>query len=285
MSDPNDGGNKTVFRPSPLQGRKSGTTQIPGQFPGQASPRQSSVPPGNPIPSAVPPHSPQAPVWAGRGAVPPSANASGARDAMLAEAAPALAIAAAMRSDQGRTPLPHFHQQATHAITAFDRAIAAHYPDETRQRARYAVCATIDDVARNLPGAGEDAAEWGRRSMVTQSFGEAIGDERFWQLVDESLRDPVRNREPVALLHACLVAGFEGRFRDMPDGRARLHEMMGRLDAGLAHGRPAAVVETPAPAAQKAPRGRIGSRAYVAIAAAVAGALLLAYLAYRMWPL
>jgi type VI secretion system protein ImpK len=111
------------------------------------------------------------------------------------------------------------------------------YPDETRQRARYALCATIDDIAQNLPNIGQDGTEWARRSLVVTFFRENIGGDRFWQLVDDLLRNPAQNADLIELFHACLAAGFEGRFRVTPDGRSRLQQIMASLYGALEHPR------------------------------------------------
>ncbi|WP_425229577.1 type IVB secretion system protein IcmH/DotU [Sphingomonas sp.] len=325
MSD--SGGNKTVFRPSPLQGRKGGAggpaSPPPPQGGGWGAPPPADgwgAPPAPPQQGwGAPPPPPQAPPppnWGaaatgndphGYGAMPtlsheqppqqgyaqgpapvltPSrlgeddvplpATPRETRNVMLAEAGPVLALAAGMRAGRLRTPLPQFHREATRAITNFERAIAPHYSEETRQRAKYAVCATIDDVAQNLPGAGNDGAEWARRSMVVQFFRENIGGDRFWQLVDDMLRTPSDNRDIIELYHACLAAGFEGRFRVMPDGKRRLHEIMARLQGALEHVRSLSMLEmSPRWRGEKAPLGKVGLWTYVAIAAAAAAALLL----------
>ena len=327
MSEGNGGGNKTVFRPSPLQGRKSGLTQFPGQqgggaapagggwpappappqqgWPAPAAPQQPAWPappppqqgwPAPPPPPAAPPPQQYAPPPAapfapamtpsrlGEDDVPLPATPREVRNVMLAEAAPVLALAAGMRSGRVRTPLPQFHQQATRAIQNFERGIGNSYPEDMRQRAKYAVCATIDDVAQNLPGAGNDSAEWARRSMVVQFFRENIGGDRFWQLVEDMLRSPAQNRDLIELFHACLAAGFEGRFRTMPDGRQRLHEVMGRLQGALEHVRSLSMLEmSPRWKGEQAPLGKVGLWTYVAIAAAAAAAvLLLVYIVLRL---
>jgi hypothetical protein len=69
--------------------------------------------------------------------------------------------------------------------------------------------------------------------MVVQFFSENIGGDRFWQLVEDMLRQPHDNRDLIELYHACLAAGFEGRFRVMPDGKRRLHEIQGLVQAVL----------------------------------------------------
>ncbi|WP_419809583.1 type IVB secretion system protein IcmH/DotU [Sphingomonas sp.] len=309
MSD--SGGNKTVFRPSPLQGRKQGAAPPapPQQQQGWGAPPPADYgapPPAQqqqwapPPPTAADPQGygamptmsheqPQAgpaltPSRLGEDDVPLPTTTREVRNIMLGEAGPVLALAAGMRAGRVRTPLPQFHREATKAITQFERAIAPHYSEETRQRAKYAVCATIDDVAQNLPGAGNDGAEWARRSMVVQFFRENIGGDRFWQLVDDMLRTPSDNRDIIELYHACLAAGFEGRFRVMPDGRRRLHEIMSRLQGALEHVRSLSMLEmSPRWRGEKAPLGKVGLWTYVAIAAAAAAALLLVvYIGLRL---
>ena len=285
------GPNKTVFRPSPLQGLKQ--TAIPPAQPQQQSwgaPPPNYTPQPTPVVetpgyAAPPPMSrsglgPQsaalAPSRLAEDDVPQPATPRTVRNIMLTEAAPVLALAAGIRAGRLRTPMPQFHREATQLIANFDRAITPHYSEETRQRAKYAVCATIDDIAQNLPDIGTDGAEWARRSMVVQFFQENIGGDRFWQLVDDMLRTPADNLDIIELYHACLAAGFEGRFRVMPDGRRRQHEIMARLHGALQHVRSLSMVElSPKWRGEKAPIGKLGFWSIIALAAAAAAAVLL----------
>jgi type VI secretion system protein ImpK len=277
------GGGKTVFRPSPLQGLRQGGAQ-----PQQQTPEAPPYPPqqpssgayGAPPPLSHPGQGPQgqglAPSRLAEDDVPLPATPRKVRNIVLAEAEPVLALVASVRSGRVRLPMPDFHRQATQGIARFEQAIATHYSEEKKQRAIYAVCATADDVAQNLPSIGTDGAEWARRSMVVQTFHENIGGDRFWQLVDDMLRTPSDNADLIELYHACLAAGFEGRFRVMPDGRRRLHEIMARLQGALPHARLLSGTElSPHWRGEKAPVGRLNFWGIVGFAAAVAVALLL----------
>lgn len=324
------GGNKTVFRPSPLQGLRQGQGQGGAQPP--APPQQGwggppppapgggwgggyapppspqgyapTPPPGGYAPPPPPPayspppppipetqgydalptlsrtgHGPAAPALApsrlADDDVPLPATPRQVRNIMLSEAQPVLALAAGIRSGRVQTGMPQFHREAVAAITNFDRAVAPHYPEETRQRAKYALCSTIDDIAQNLPGLGTDGAEWARRALVVHFFQENIGGDRFWQLVDDMLRTPNDNLDLIELYHACLAAGFEGRFRVMPDGRRRLHEIMARLHGALPHVRSLSMVEmSPMWKGETAPVGKLGFWSIIALAAAGTLALL-----------
>ncbi|SFS03873.1 type IVB secretion system protein IcmH/DotU [Sphingomonas jatrophae] len=310
MSNGNDsGGNRTVFRPSPLQGLGRGQQPpaAPGQAPAWGSAPASNTPAWGSAPSAggweAPSHYEPAPAQPAYAPPPPPSAAQPApqprmrdddvpqpskpqdvRNRLMSEAAPLLALASSVRSGRARTPMPELHRQASAAIATFDRAIAGHYPEEIRQRAKYALCATMDDIAQNLPGSGMDAAEWARRSMVVQFFQENIGGDRFWQLTDDMLARPAQSADIIELFHACLAAGFEGRFRIMPDGKRRLYEIASRLYAALEFPRSLSSQQmVTAWPGEKAPLKKVGLWGYVALAAAAAAAvLLLVYILLRV---
>jgi type VI secretion system protein ImpK len=289
MSGSEGGGpNRTVFRPSPLQGLNQGQGFAPAPVPapsGWDAPPPSFAPPP-PAPAFTPPPAfPSGPADRLRDDdIPLPATPPAVRNRLLAEAGPVLALAASVRTGRARIPMPELHRQASNAISSFDRAVAGHYNDETRQRAKYALCATLDDIAQNLPGTGIDGAEWARRSLVVLFFQENIGGDRFWQLVDDMLRDPARNAEVIELFHACLAAGFEGRFRVMPDGKRRLHEIMSRLYGALEHPRSLSTQQLVARwKGETVPLKKVGLWSHVALAAAVAaGLLLLIYIVLRL---
>jgi type VI secretion system peptidoglycan-associated protein len=264
QGDPNNP-NRTVFRPSPLQGLNSGAPAPPS-------------PAGFPQPSAPPPLSGFGqPGYAtakpfNDDDIPRPANDPTWRNPMLTAAAPVLALAAGMRSGRISMALPQLHREATALINVFDRAIAS-YPPESRQRGKYALCATVDDIVQNLPGHGADTAEWTRRSMVVQFFHENIGGDRFWQLLDDMLAKPSSYLDLIELYHACLAAGFEGRFRVTPDGRSRLGDIQAKAYAALQHTRTLSQVElSPHWRGEDAPLRKVGFWAPLALAGA--GALL-----------
>ncbi len=311
MSDDNqNSGNRTVFRPSPLSGLKQGQgiAPPPPPSPGFAPPSPGGAFPPPPAqhfgqPAASPganfgfgappplsadgqaPYAPQvAPSRLGDDDVPQPTTPREVRNLLVSEAGPVLALAASVRSGRAKISMPDFHRNASEAIAAFERTIGPVYPEETRQRAKYALCATIDDIAQNLPGIGHDGAEWARRSLVVQFFRENIGGDRFWQLVDDMLAKPQQNAGLIELFHACLAAGFEGRFRVMPDGKRRLHEIMSALYSALEHPRALSQLEVaPRWKGEKAPLKRVSFWSQIALVAAAAAALLLVvYIVLRL---
>lgn len=167
--------------------------------------------------------------------VPPPRQPRDDRNVMMAHAAPVLAMAAALQSGRWQVSMGEFHRRAKESIGHFEAAIQPVYPEGARQRAKYALCATIDDIAQNLPGAGGGGAQWAQRNMVVTFFRENIAGDRFWDFVNEVLKDPAKNRDMIELFHACLAAGFEGRTRAMSDGYSKKQQVMAQLVAALEH--------------------------------------------------
>ena len=301
-----DNANRTVFRPSPLSGMRPAEPAGPGAGaapqaaaggawgapPGDASPAHPSAtsppprqgaydfggpPPGfDSLPPAFAAPGQMPAVRLNDDDIPLPSRPRDTRSPLVIEAGPALALIAAVRSGRARIALPDLHREATEAAAAYDRAIASLYPEETRMRARYALCATIDDIAQNLPGAAGDGAEWARRSLVVSFFRENIGGDRFWQLVDDLIARPAQNSELIELFAECLAAGFEGRFRVMPDGRTRLQQIHTSLYGALEHPRALSQAElVPRWRGAAVPLRRISPWNRVALAAAAALAFLM----------
>ena len=114
-------------------------------------------------------------------------------------------------------------------IRAFEtRALRAGYPAQTVKLARYALCATLDDVVLNTPWGGRSV--WPQRSLVGTFHKETHGGDRVWDLLKRLEQDPSQNRDLLEFLYVCLSLGFEGRLRVEPRGAERHRE----IRAGLA---------------------------------------------------
>ena len=308
-----DDRNKTVFRPSPLK-RGGGDTNpaapaspppAAGGFSGmddwdQAAPAAAPPPSGagggggfsplgsDPFAASAPAGgaaSSGGPVLAEQhfsDSVPQPPQPRSDRNIIMAHAAPVLAMAAALQSGRWQVSMGEFHRRAKDAISEFDAAIQPAYPDGVKQRAKYALCATIDDIAQNLPGVGGGGAQWAQRNMVVTFFRENIAGDRFWDFVNEVLRDPARNRDLIELFHACLAAGFEGRTRAMPDGHSKKGQVMASLIGALDHVRSLSQSEIVSHwRGQNAPRKPNNFWSIIGLAAAAAAGLcFLIYLVF-----
>ena len=225
---------RTVFRPSPLAA--SGT---PPQAPGVPPPPPGMAPPPPPPSSAhaaplapVPPPPPQRRASAANDDVPPITEPMRVRNPLMAAASRFLAICAAVQAERQITDAPTLLARAMTELKAFERgATGAGLSGEDLNRARYALAATLDDIAQNLPGGA--AADWARQSVVVQAFGQAFGGDQFWSILDALLARPAANQDMLELFHACLGVGFIGKFRIGSDGPRQIQARMGAIHNAL----------------------------------------------------
>jgi type VI secretion system protein ImpK len=120
--------------------------------------------------------------------------------------------------------------------------------------------------------------------MVVRGFGENIGGDRFWALLQEMLSRPADHLELLELYHACLAVGFEGRHRVSSNGRGRLRSILTSAYAALPHVRALSPIEL-VPDWRGTPTAirRIGFWPPIVLALSIAlGALLLLVLAFRL---
>lgn len=272
--DPSAGGNRTIFRPSPLSGLGQ-----PSPAPPPAEPVPPAADPAAPQPAAAaPPPRPTGPRLGDEGFPSPSIPRE-TRAPLATEAGPILALAASVRSGRARIGMADFHREAREALVAYDRAITPLYPDETRRTARALLAATIDDIANNLPNL-DGSAPWSGPALAGE-FGADRDEDSVWQAIETALKEPEDNADILELAHACIVAGYQGKFRTADNGRAQLNDLTTRIYAGLDHIKALSQrYVSPQWVGYDAPLGKVGVGNIVALAAA--GALVLVLAVYLL---
>jgi len=287
--DPAISSNKTVFRPSPLSGLGQPAAAPPPPPPAEAPPvaAEPAAPTYAPAPAYTPPAAvapppppapsvPTGPRLTDEGIpVPPTPRET--RAPLATEAGPVLALAASIRSGRARIAMADFHREARAAIDVYDRAITPLYPDDTRRTARALLAATVDDIATNLPNL-DGSAPWTGPSLAGE-FGGEFDEARIWAELEKALKEPEDNSDIIELAHACISAGFQGKFRTATNGRAELSEMTTRLYTGLDHIKALSMrFVSPQWVGYDAPLGKVGVVGVVALV--VAGALVLVLAVY-----
>jgi type VI secretion system protein ImpK len=102
-------------------------------------------------------------------------------------------------------------------VRAFEsRALQSKVDAQAVKVARYAICATLDDVVLNTPWGG--SSQWAQQSMVGTFHRETVGGDRFYDLLARLEQDPSQNIDVLEFLYMCLSLGFEGRLRVEKDG-------------------------------------------------------------------
>lgn len=107
---------------------------------------------------------------------------------------------------------------------AFERsALAAGIAPAEVHKARFALCALLDDSAAATP--------WGREwaPLLAEFHGETSGADKLFGLLDELLAEPRRKAELLEFFYICLALGFEGRYRSGEGGRQALAQTRTRL--------------------------------------------------------
>ncbi len=97
-----------------------------------------------------------------------------------------------------------------------NRALQAGIDAQQVKVARYAICATLDDVVLNTPWGG--SSSWAQQSMVGTFHRETVGGDRFYDLLARLEKDAANNINLLEFLYMCLSLGFEGRLRVEKDG-------------------------------------------------------------------
>ncbi|RVT84118.1 type VI secretion system protein TssL [Rhodobacteraceae bacterium CCMM004] len=108
------------------------------------------------------------------------------------------------------------------------RALQAGIDPRQVKVARYAICATLDDVVLNTPWGS--TSSWAQQSMVATFHRETVGGDRFYDLLARLEQDPANTIDQLEFLYMCLTLGFEGRLR-VAQGGAEKHQ---EIRAGLA---------------------------------------------------
>lgn len=146
------------------------------------------------------------------------------RSPLLAAAAPLLATAIRI-GERGSHPEPEqLRLSMIDAVREFEaRALATGLDTRSLRAARYALCATIDDLVLSTPWGSHSS--WTGQSLTSTFHNEVFGGERFFEILEQMQHDLGRHAEVVELMYLCTSLGFEGRYRVMSRGIAALTEL------------------------------------------------------------
>jgi type VI secretion system protein ImpK len=274
MSDKDDpfrafgdsGGERTVIRPNPAGRRPAQPPPPPGGMPRPPSPQGYPPQPANmPPPNYAPPtpappagyggqqgnddwvKSEQAPVPQFEGHAPlpeisfdelvtPHVNP------IMRAAGPLLMLLGRLRVALMRASPAKLMSEVADAVGFFEKEIrSAGIPEEQAKTAKYILCATADDIVQNIPT--EDRHVWTQYSMLSRFFGERLGGERFYELLDRNKLDPVNNYSALELMYTALALGFQGKYRHSQSGAVDLQRIQRELYEILRRVRPRVELE------------------------------------------
>ena len=182
FAEPEDDAEKTVIRPSP-GGRRPAAP---------AAPQQRAA---APMPSG-----------------PAVAISQTGINPLVAAAAALLGLAIRLKNKASHSDVEGLHSRVVNEVKKFERAaLNSGASPEAVRAARYALCATVDDLVLNTPWGSRSL--WTTRSMVGTFHNELSGGERFYDILTHLEKNPGGNTDVLELMYLCLTLGFEGRYR------------------------------------------------------------------------
>jgi type VI secretion system protein ImpK len=177
--------------------------------------------PGGARPNPVPQPEPVRPAAPMETVVVPSTGSN----ALVAAAGPLLAAAIRIAGGRGNSPDPEkLRRGMVTEVRNFEKAaLATGLETRALRAARYALCATIDDLVLSTPWGA--SSSWAQQSLTSIFHSEVSGGDRFFDILEQMQKDLGNNGEVVELMYLCTSLGFEGRYRVMPRGTAALAEL------------------------------------------------------------
>ena len=203
FAEPDDA-DRTVIKPNP-GGRRSPVSPAP------ASPSPAAEGPtgyGTPPDAAAPPAAPATENPASSGA---DLSMTG-MNRLNASASTLFALVSRIRNRAQHMDPEKLRRSVVAEVRGFEnRALQSGIDAQEVKIARYAICATLDDVVLNTPWGGQSI--WAQQSMVGTFHRETVGGDRFYDLLARLEKEPAKNINLLEFLYMCLALGFEGRLR------------------------------------------------------------------------
>ena len=176
------------------------------------------------------------------------------------------------------------HQRLVDEIKLFEnKAREVGIRPEIVLSARYALCTTLDEMVLNTPWGAESA--WPQRTLLSIFHNETSGGEKFFQLFERMLEQPVENLYILELMYILLSLGFEGKYRLIQRGRDTIEHLRDELFTTIRRQR-GDYERSLSPSWQGLGKSGNSLAHYLPIwvAASIVGVvLLLAYSGFRVW--
>ncbi len=145
-------------------------------------------------------------------------------DILVVAAEPLLVLVAQLRNAAEFADVEALRKRVTEEIERFEeRATKGGVPAGEITAARYALCALIDETVLMTPWGSRSS--WSSRSLLSEFHGETWGGEKVFRLLDRVSENPKKYLGILRLLDACLMLGFEGRYRVIEGGREQLEQI------------------------------------------------------------
>jgi type VI secretion system protein ImpK len=139
-----------------------------------------------------------------------------------------LALIPQLRATTSHPDPAKLQRQLLARVTDFEiTAQGSGVPQQKVVAVRYVLCTFIDEVVAATPWGGSGA--WAENSLLQEFHAERDGGEKAFKLLERLGEDVAANIDVLELFYVCIALGFEGRYRNKPNGRAQLDAIAARL--------------------------------------------------------
>lgn len=143
---------------------------------------------------------------------------------LLDTAGPLLTLAVQLRQTLRHPDPNRLFAHVTQEVLRFEEnARARGVRQENILVARYCICTFVDEAALSTPWGAESS--WSAQSLLSRFHGETWGGEKFFEVLERMTREPAGHLDLIELFFACLLLGFQGKYRIADRGHAKLIEV------------------------------------------------------------
>lgn len=192
---------------------------------------------------------------------------------LLVCAEPLLVLAAELRNAVEFADIDALRRRISLEIARFEeRSAKAGASAGEITAGRYVLCSLLDETVLTTPWGSRST--WSKQSLLSEYHGETWGGEKVFQLLERILDQPKKYIAVLRLIDACLLLGFEGRYRVIEGGRDQLENVRTRLGRQLREYLPAPPSELASTVQAKKKKRSIRSFVPLWVAFTASGVLL-----------
>lgn len=146
---------------------------------------------------------------------------------LAAAASPLFSLVTKLAKTESYVDINVLQQNLVHEIRAFECGAHTHgYRPDQILIARYAICATLDEIIENTVWGNQN---WQVYSLLQCFQGENNGGEAFFLLLEKLSKEPSQHIDLLEFMYLCLSLGFGGKFRHTVAGREELDKVIDDL--------------------------------------------------------
>jgi type VI secretion system protein ImpK len=139
-----------------------------------------------------------------------------------------LALIPQLRATTSHNDPAGLHAQLLARLQEFEKSAQdAGVPQPKVVAARYVLCTFIDEVVAATPWGA--SGTWAKHNLLQEFHDERDGGEKSFRLLERLGQDVAANLDMLELFFVCIKLGFEGRYRDKPNGSTQLDAIAARL--------------------------------------------------------